>query len=163
MKKITSVLLLSFVLSILQIFCSCADNRPIDRYFLQISYQNGIVEGSLKYSFEVESDDNVLFNLYPNQMNNGSLLIIKRVCLNEGECDFEVIENGAYLLINLFGRVKIGDSVSFTIDFVTEIANSRSRLGKSTLKTPRRLRSLPKRSLRTSTDPKLPHKTALLA
>lgn len=133
MKKITSVLLLSFILPILQIFCSCADNRPIDRYFLQISYQNGVVEGSLSYSFEVESDDNVLFNLYPNQMNNGSLLTIKRVCLNEGECDFEVIENGAYLVIDLFGKVKAGDGASLTIDFVTEIASSYSRLGKNDL------------------------------
>ena len=133
MKKITSVLLLSLLLSMLQIFCSCVDNRPIDRYFLQISYQNGVIEGSLKYSFEVESDDSVLFNLYPNQMNNGSLLTIKRVCLNEGKCGFEVIENGAYLLIDLFGKVKTGDNASLTIDFVTEIASSRSRLGKNDL------------------------------
>ena len=130
MKKIICVFCLITFLVGAFFFCSCADNRPIERYLLQISYQNGVVDGVLEYTFRVKDDNKILFNLYPNQMKNGSSLTVNSVFLEEKPCSFELIEDEAYLQVALPDECS-DDEVMLSIDFSTVVAPSLSRLGKN--------------------------------
>ena len=131
MRKIVYILCVLVIFFNVVFFVSCADNRHIDRCLLQIEYQNGVVSGSVEYCFILKSTDNkVLFNLYANQMSEGQNISIKRVTSEECPCDFELLENSAYLQVALPQTIDVGDEVSLRVDFETIIPPSLSRLGR---------------------------------
>ncbi len=133
MKKLLICLCSLFFLFSLPYGCKSADNRPIDRYFLEIEYENGQIKGKMEYCFCLKSEEtNVLFNLYPNQMNiEGCSILISDVSFKNTPCNYKLIEDDAYLSVELPNKHKKGEEITLTVEFLTTVPTSLLRLGQN--------------------------------
>ena len=131
MKKFLCVLCSVLLLVLLCSSCENTDNRPIDRYFLEIEYQNGQVFGSMEYNFTLKSNNQeVLFWLYPNGVNaEGCAIEVNKVCFKGAPCEYTLTDRGEYLKVLLPSECKAGERLTLNIDFLTQLANAPSRLG----------------------------------
>ena len=132
MKKIVG-LVCSFVL----IFCilfsgGCADNRPIDAYFIKIEYKNDLLICKMQYNFELKKDGEVVFNLYPNTYEEDDQGIkITSIKNNQRQIEWKIFgDNAQFLSVDLSGYKK-GDNLQIDFEFETAVPPSFSRHGRA--------------------------------
>ena len=131
MKKFLCVLCSILLLVFLCSSCESVDNRPIDGYFIDIEYQNGQVFGTMEYNFALKSDKKeVLFWLYPNAQGEEDCAIeINSVCFKGAPLKYTLTDEDEYLKVFLPSDCKVGEQLTLTVDFLTNLPNSARRLG----------------------------------
>ena len=125
--------LCAFILSFFSLFgAGCADNRPIDSYFIKIEYKNDLLICKMQYACELKKDGELVFNLYPNAYKeDGQGITINSVKNNEKEVDWKIFgDNAQFLTVDLDGY-KRGENIQMDFEFVTAVPQSLSRHGKS--------------------------------
>ncbi len=130
MRKIISLSLIYVCVFLCLNFGGCVDNRPIERCFLSVEYENGRIFGKVGYDLYAK-ENKIIFNLYPNAFGKDHEMQIVAVVVDGKNFEWKTFgKEEQFLSVDLKDKKK-GEEVNVSIEFSTVVPFSLSRLGNS--------------------------------